>query len=188
MDVDRHDLRAHYKRKRIEVDGRADKTRRIRARIAQLLLRHPIGIIAAYRATRGEVDLSQLFQDLPDQTWALPVTTNPGQMHFRSWQWGDPLTLGEYGIEVPQAKSPIIDPGQLGMILIPLVAFDQAGTRLGAGGGYYDRYLANLDPTTPRVGIGFNCQQAEQALPSAAWDVRLTHALTEVDAFEFSTR
>jgi len=187
MDVDRNDLRAHYKRMRIEVDDRADKTRQICARIAQFLRTQPIGTIAAYRSTRGEVDLSQLFQDMPDQTWALPVTTNPGQMHFRSWQWGDPLTLGEYDIEVPQARSPIIDPDQLVIMLIPLVAYDQDGTRLGTGGGYYDRYLANLDPTTPRVGIGFNCQLAEQALPSAAWDVRLTHALTEVSAFEFST-
>jgi 5-formyltetrahydrofolate cyclo-ligase len=109
-------------------------------------------------------------------------------MHFRSWQSDDPLAPGEYGIEMPQAKSPIIEADHLAIVLVPLVAFDQAGTRLGAGGGYYDRYLANLDPSTPRVGIGFNCQLAEQTLPSVAWDVRLTHALTEVSAFEFSAR
>ena len=68
-------------------------------------------------------------------------------------------------------------------MLVPLVAFDDAGTRLGMGGGYYDRYFAGSD-RPPLIGVGFQCQRAP-ALPRSAWDVALDAVIHDGGVLEF---
>lgn len=99
------------------------------------------------------------------------------------------LSRNRHGIVEPLSPQRI-GARQLDVLLIPLVAFDYRGVRLGMGGGYYDATLAYLKSRRrlrrPRlIGIAYACQQAP-ALPADAWDVRLDSVLTEAGLTQFS--
>ncbi len=98
---------------------------------------------------------------------------------FRAWKPGDPLIHGPIGILQPLKNAPIARPS---VLLVPLLAFDRRGYRLGQGGGYYDRTLAELrkEPHLLAVGLGYAAQEVE-AVPAAAHDMRLDAILTEME-------
>lgn len=72
-----------------------------------------------------------------------------------------------------------ISPEKIDLALIPGVAFDRQGGRLGYGRGYFDRLLAQVPPTVPRVGLGFACQLANEPIPTEPHDIPLTHLISE---------
>lgn len=107
----------------------------------------------------------------------LPVIGCDGAMHFRRWR-GGPVRRGAHGIPRPvggarSARS------ALDIVFLPLLAFDTSGTRLGAGGGYYDRWLAGVRGRRPLLcGYAFAAQEA-QRLPRAEWDIPISAVVTE---------
>jgi 5-formyltetrahydrofolate cyclo-ligase len=87
---------------------------------------------------------------------------------------GDPLEPGPFGIMQPAKRHPIVQPD---LVLVPLIAVDSRGTRLGRGKGHYDRALAGLKKSGARlIGVGWALQRLADAIPSDEWDV-------PVDAF-----
>lgn len=108
----------------------------------------------------------------------LPAVTGKNQsLVFRIWKPGDPLVAGSMGIPQPPESAP---PAKPAVLLVPLLAFDRRGFRLGQGGGYYDRTLAQLrkNPRLLAVGLGYAAQEAV-AVPAAAHDMRLDIIVTE---------
>lgn len=100
-----------------------------------------------------------------------------------------PLSHNRHGIVEPYDRHRI-GARQLEVLLVPLVAFDNRGVRLGMGGGYYDATLAYLRTRRylrrPRlIGVAYACQQAPE-LPNEVWDVRLDNVLTETGLTQFS--
>jgi 5-formyltetrahydrofolate cyclo-ligase len=91
------------------------------------------------------------------------------------------LTQNRYGIVEPAPGSRYVNPRALALMLIPLVAFDSQGTRLGMGGGFYDRFLGAISPgLRPRlVGIAHEVQRSATALPVDSWDIPLNAVVTE---------
>ena len=79
------------------------------------------------------------------------------------------LTRGTLGIRIPKEPYEIVEPKQLDCILVPGLAFDQRGARMGMGAGYYDRYLRQI-PIEKRIGIAWDNQLSEDVLPMAAHD------------------
>ena len=73
-------------------------------------------------------------------------------------------------------------------MLLPLVAYDLSGTRLGMGGGYYDRYIDALAHRPRLIGIAFQVQQSEDALPCEPWDIPLDGVITEQGFYRFAGR
>lgn len=106
----------------------------------------------------------------------------------RTWPDRDALTLHPYdpdalerhpyGYRQPRADAPTADPSAIDLVLVPGLAFDRRGGRLGYGGGYYDRLLPTLPPTAPRVGVTL-AALVVAALPSGPRDVAVTHLATE---------
>lgn len=95
------------------------------------------------------------------------------------------LTAGAYGIPVPpQEQSRVLTPDAETVVLVPMLAFDSDGYRLGAGGGYYDRFLAQY-PGLPAVGICY-AQCKVGALPRDRYDRRLTHCITQHNTEEYN--
>ena len=112
---------------------------------------------------------------------ALPVVGRHGTMRFYRFRRGTPLIANRFGIFEPAPGARYVSPLAVDVLLVPLVAFDGNGVRLGMGAGYYDRFLGRIPPVMrPRlVGLAHEVQRSPEALPRAAWDVPLDGVLTE---------
>ena len=112
---------------------------------------------------------------------------------FCEWREGDPLVPNRFAIPEPvPRRRPPHHARQLDLLLVPLVAFDARGNRLGMGGGYYDRTLAYLGHRThwrrPRVvGLAHALQRVD-ALPKNAWDIPVDGVITEREMHRFTQR
>ena len=107
---------------------------------------------------------------------AMPVMQGKGKpLIFRAWAPGDAMDKAVWGIAEPKADKPALEPD---IVLVPLLAFDAAGRRLGYGGGYYDRTLHGLRArkTTVAVGIAYDECQVD-AVPHLDYDERLDWVL-----------
>ena len=155
--------------------------------IARHFLRSPVihrtRRIALYIANDGEPDLQPLAERLAgfNKTLALPVIRTRSRMDFYRYEPSSTLIPNRYGIAEPAPGADYLDTRSVDVMLMPLVAFDDAGNRLGMGAGFYDRHLQPL-PTALRpklVGVAHEVQRSAQSLPSAHWDVPLDAVLTE---------
>lgn len=139
-------------------------------------------LVCGYASLGSELDTFPIWKQavLEDKTYALPVTvtgSREGRMIFRALTdyCPDDLSSGRYGIREPNDHFPALAPQEFSgaLILIPGLAFDDDGYRLGYGGGYYDRFLADLrtaDIPVTTVGLAFSpCRPA--TLPREIFDL-----------------
>ena len=141
-------------------------------------------VVAGFWPMGQEIDIRPLLQALEARghPLVLPVTPRRGQpLVFRRWRRGEALAPGPMGTRHP-ASGEILAPDWL---LVPLLAFDRVGRRLGYGGGYYDRTLARL-PAAIALGCGFTAQEVD-AVPAGPRDVRLRCVATERGVIECGT-
>jgi 5-formyltetrahydrofolate cyclo-ligase len=137
----------------------------------------PGRIVAVYSAIGSELDVEALSHALvrAGRQLCLPVVIErDAPMIFRRWLPGEPLELDEAGVPAPFPLAEVVDPD---LILTPLLAFDARGSRLGQGGGYYDRTFA-ARPEVTRIGFAYSGQEI-QDLPVEPHDIRLHGVLTE---------
>lgn len=141
----------------------------------------PAAIVAGYERFRGELDIRPAMLILGERghTLCLPVIEAPDKpLFFRRWRAEDVLEQGRYGIPIPPAGAPVFRPH---VIVVPLVAFDRAGHRLGYGAGYYDRTIARLreagEPLLV-IGVGYSQQEVER-IPVGPHDQKLDIMITE---------
>jgi len=135
-------------------------------------------IIAGYAAIRGEADPFPLMVALANQGHALCLPQTRGEsLVFRAWKPGDPLVVGRFNVPEPDDKARERRPD---LVLVPLLAFDKSGHRLGYGAGYYDRYLreARAKRTISAIGIAYAGQELD-ALPHDETDEALDAVVTE---------
>lgn len=134
----------------------------------------PGTIIAGFIPIAGEIDIQPLLETLAaDHVVALPRTPPLGQpLTFHRWRPGDLLRAERFGTVSPDGP-PIVPH----LLLVPLLAFDARGHRLGYGGGYYDRTLAAL-PSALAIGCAFAAQQIA-CVPSGPTDMPLHAIATE---------
>lgn len=100
-----------------------------------------------------------------------------------AWSPGEPLVAAEFGIELPADLRPI--PAQsIDAVLIPGLAFDRGGYRVGYGGGFYDRFLPTLLPGVPRIGIAFH-EQVVSEVPHGSIDAPLDLLVTDAEVLRF---
>ncbi|MBM3518682.1 MAG: 5-formyltetrahydrofolate cyclo-ligase [Alphaproteobacteria bacterium] len=137
-------------------------------------------VVGGYWPMRGELDPRPLLGRLIERGLCASLCVIVGRgrpLAFRAWQPGDPLAPGPFGTSVPLPAAPLLTPD---VVLTPLLAFDDAGYRLGYGGGYYDRTLAALKAARAVVAIGLAFEAQRVALlPHSAWDVPLDWIVTE---------
>ena len=141
-------------------------------------------IIAGYAAVRGEADPFPLMAALANQGHPLCLPQTRGDtLVFRAWKPGDPLVIGRFNIPEPDDKARERRPD---LVLVPVLAFDRHGYRLGYGGGFYDRYLSEhrAKRTIRAIGIAFAGQQVEE-LPREATDEPLDAVVTEDRVIRF---
>ncbi len=148
-------------RRRAGAGKRGDAGNAIAAQALATVPFPPRLTVAGYWPLGDEADPRPLMRALAARghPLCLPVVVGPGRpLIFRAWKNGDALEPGVFGTSVPRRDSPECAPAAL---LVPLLAVDRGGFRLGYGGGYYDRTLAGL-PGALAVGIAFHDQLCDR--------------------------
>ncbi len=185
------------RRDALDLDLRAAKSADICARLVELLGRLDAAAphtVAVYAAMGSEVDSAAFAAAAAKRGWrvAYPCMLSAtdaaacGQrMCMRAVAAGDAdaatfiahPTRAFAATDIDSSRFPIVPAEALDMIVAPLVAFDRAGTRLGYGGGCYDRYLPMLSPVCQIVGIAFDEQRVDH-IPTDAHDLPLPHIIS----------
>jgi 5-formyltetrahydrofolate cyclo-ligase len=162
-----------------------------RARLEQRLAQHLTSLFAGVSVVAGYHPLGSEISPLPAMEEAravgaivaFPCFSNPAKP-FR-FLAGDPLEPGPFGIMQPAKRHPAVEPE---LVLVPLIAIDGNGTRLGRGKGHYDRALVRLKKSKARlIGVGWPLQRLSETIPADEWDVPLD-AFASPDGVEIFTR
>ena len=137
-------------------------------------------VVSGFMPLKSEINPLPLMQKLAaaGASLALPVVAGRGQpLTMRAWRWGEPLNAGVWGIREPKPEAPEVEPD---ILLVPLLAFDRLGHRIGYGAGYYDLTIARLRSrkAIAAIGIAFAAQEVA-AVPATAFDAPLDLVLTE---------
>ena len=154
-------------------------------------LHPPAGaIVSGYWPMRDELDPRPLLRALHERchTMALPVVGAKAQpLTFRHWTPETPLQEGRFTTMMPPETAAVLRPDWL---LVPLLAFDRSGYRLGYGGGFYDRTLAGLAAEGHRVvsvGLAYAAQEEKPFLPREPFDRPLDYIVTEREVLSART-
>ena len=154
--------------------------------LSGLLAAEPAGtVVALYDPIRTEIDpRPAVARSVGRLRLVLPVIAGAGQpLRFREWTLGAPLETGPFGVAIPTAGA-WCDPE---ILIVPLLAYDARGYRLGYGGGFYDRTLEGLRTRGSRVlaiGFAYAAQQIE-CLPTEPTDQPLGAIVTETGLQRF---
>lgn len=133
--------------------------------------------ILAYFSFRQEPDLSSLFNS--EKKWGFPRCVGKSLV-WHGWQPGDRLETGTYGIPEPHSDAPILSSDEVDLILVPAVACDLRGYRLGYGGGFYDRLLSQPKwREKPTIGVVFEFARLPE-LAIDPWDKPLQAVCTDL--------
>jgi len=137
-------------------------------------------VVSGYSPLNSEINPIPLLRRFADAgaSLALPVVSGRGQpLLMRAWNFGEPLGSGVWGIREPLSSAPEILPD---VLIVPLLAFDRRGHRIGYGAGYYDMTITRLRAvkSITAIGMAFACQEVDR-VPVTPRDARLDLVLTE---------
>jgi len=142
-------------------------------------------IVSGFMPMKSEINPLPLMRKLAEAgaRLALPVVAGRGKpLIMRAWGIGESLAAGVWGIRQPAASAPAVAPD---ILLVPLLAFDRAGHRIGYGAGYYDMTIAALRArqAVVAVGLAFAAQEIA-AVPATPHDAPLDLVLTEREVID----
>lgn len=185
------------RRDTLDLDVRAAKSATICARLVELLDRLGAAsphTVAVYAAMGSEVDPAAFAATAAKRGWrvaypcmfsAIDAAACGQRMCMRAVAVDDASaapfiahpTRAFAATDIDSSRFPIVPAKALDMVVVPLVAFDRAGARLGYGGGCYDRYLPMLSPACQIIGIAFDEQRVDH-VPTDAHDLPLPHIVS----------
>jgi 5-formyltetrahydrofolate cyclo-ligase len=147
--------------------------------------------ILSYAPFAGEISPAKLVDSLACATVHLPRITNFRLSQMRFYSADNVDTMNKYGIEEPRAIGAPWPANHFDLLLVPLVAFDRSGTRLGMGAGYYDRALEALSYQTSTkpylIGLAHHFQEVN-SLAREPWDVPLDAILTDRELIQIQLK
>ncbi|HYW60274.1 MAG TPA: 5-formyltetrahydrofolate cyclo-ligase [Xanthobacteraceae bacterium] len=163
---------------------RADAAAAIAARPLPMAVA-PGAVVSGFSPLKSEINPIPLMRAFAQAgaRLALPVVAGKGRpLTMRAWAFGDPLDAGVWGIREPKPTAPEVFPD---ILIVPLLAFDRAGHRVGYGAGYYDMTIARLRSMKPAIalGIAYAAQEIGR-VPATPRDAALDLVLTEREAID----
>ncbi len=180
-------VQAHARRAALSQTMRADAANAACSHFFESIALAPSDVVAAYWRIRDELDCQPILVRLMDsfQPVVLPVVMGPElPLELRVWEQGASLYPAGYGTLAPADLAPQAEPD---VVLMPLLGFDNLGTRLGYGGGYYDRTLAQMKKRPRLIGLAFAAQELRD-IPREPHDVPLDAIVTEEGVRQFGAR
>ncbi len=146
--------------------------------------------IAAYLANDGEIDPVHIIEqawNLGKQVYLPVLSAHENSLLFAPFEKNSPVCRNQFGIDEPDClPEHWLKAEHMDLILLPLVAFDEQGNRMGMGGGFYDRSLANIrqqKKPTQLIGLAHEIQKTAQ-LEVQSWDIALHAIATESDFYK----
>jgi 5-formyltetrahydrofolate cyclo-ligase len=176
---------AQARRDALPAEARQAAAETIAARAFPLKIA-PGAVVSGFMPLKSEINPLPLMQKLSaaGARLALPRIVGRGSpLSMRASEFGAALDRGQWGIREPKADAPEVDPD---VVLVPLLAFDRAGYRLGYGAGYYDmtiKRLRALKPVVAAIGVAFAAQEVPK-VPTTPRDERLDLVLTEREVID----
>jgi 5-formyltetrahydrofolate cyclo-ligase len=167
-----------HQRRHISPELWQQKSQALCDRIANWQVFQQAQNILAFTSFRQEPDLSSLWQQFPTKNWGFPRCIGQDLIWHQVAiaDFSNQMQLGAFDILEPLPNLPFMDLADIDLILIPALACDRQGYRLGYGGGFYDRWLPKS--TGIKTGIIFNGFYIDQ-IPSDIWDVPLDAIITD---------
>ncbi len=144
--------------------------------------------VASYISLSGELctqDMNEYFMTRHHLCLPYMVTGQKGKMDFYSFKKGDELVENRFHILEPknQPENLVLE-DKIDVIIVPLVAFDNKGNRMGMGGGYYDRMLKKVRKDCLVIGVAYEFQLVDELLVEE-WDMPMDIVITEKNCYEF---
>lgn len=167
-------------RKGIPREARAERSRKLGERALGLPELAAPKVVAAFVAIRGEVNLAPMLAELRARgaTIALPRVDREAQaIVLHAHAHGDPLEESGFGVPEPAPDAPPVALGEVDLVLVPGLAFDPRGYRIGYGKGYYDQLLPTL-PNAFRLAVGYDFQLVAE-VPELPHDVPVNAIVTD---------
>jgi 5-formyltetrahydrofolate cyclo-ligase len=164
----------------------------VRSAAANIIAQHPLPfalasatVVSGFMPLKSEINPIPLLRKMAEAgaTLALPAIVGRGQpLRMRAYAFGDRLVPGIWSIREPAADAPELFPD---IVIVPLLAFDRSGQRVGYGAGYYDLTITALRARKPVIaaGIAFAAQEIDK-VPHTEHDARLDLVLTEREVIE----
>ncbi len=153
------------------------------AEIAQRLIQLPhfanAHTIAAFIPLRGELDPNPIVEAAraSNKKVTLPRVHEESELSFHYYNAGDPLHPSACGVHEPLPESPEATPEEIDLVLVPGLAFDERGYRIGHGRGFYDRFLPRV-PRATKIGVAYDFQLVAE-VPRARWDQPVDYVVTD---------
>lgn len=143
----------------------------ISERILNLVIQGGFKVVHSYLPYRSEVNIFPCLKSLMQKQVKIiaPKTMKHGVLKHLELMDTEKISIGRYGVPFPSGN--LLYTGPIDLIIVPGLAFDKGGNRLGYGGGYYDRFLS-AHPESLKIGVCFPGQMVEQ-VPKESWDVVL---------------
>lgn len=179
-------MRRLLRRRRADLpaEDQAAAAMAVLARLTPVAALRQARTVAGYRAIRGEIDIDAMLSLLVEQGVRVTVPRVEGtDMAFVPWRPDDETVAGSFGIAEPVGGEPV-GFADHDVVLVPLVAFDEEGRRLGQGGGFYDRAIGDAERRPILIGVAHAFQQVER-VPTEPWDQSLDAVVTEDAIHEF---
>jgi 5-formyltetrahydrofolate cyclo-ligase len=179
MSADKHAIRQALRgrRRRLEADAVHAAGAAVWVRLRGLASYQSASVLIAYIPSENEVPTEPALADSAGCNRCVYLPKDGATACFVRWQLGEPLIPGPGGVWEPLAGGSL-PRGAGAMALVPVVAWDAHGTRLGRGGGFYDRVFADGRANIVRVGLAYEFQ-CWPNLPRDPWDVPLQYVITE---------
>lgn len=183
VSVEKRALRERMSVQRAQAFGAPDAEQRMRAANARLSQWLAAGfasklgavVLSGYMPMRGEIDPLPAMRAHPGPVCVPVIVAKAQPLEFHRWLPDGDMVEGQFKALIPAARE-VLTPQAL---IVPMLAFDRAGYRLGYGGGFYDRTLQRLRANGPVLAIGFAfCEQEAALVPRDATDQRLDVIIT----------
>lgn len=175
------------RRRQVAAEAAPSAPLQARDRFLAAIPRRAGAVVSAFWPLPDEFDTKPLMRALHDEGHpiGLPVVRKRGlPLTFRLWTPETKLQRGNFNVEIPGEECAECRPD---ILIVPLLAFDRRGYRLGYGGGFYDRTLATLRETGEPLAVGWTFAGQEIAdVPHDATDARLDWVVTEAEAIRIA--
>lgn len=172
VDVNKSQLRVQFKKHihNLSAQDRAEQSQAIASQLVSFFADKQ-GIWTLFSPLKDEPNLVHLLQESSHIQWVFPVVISKSNMVFKKLKDVNQWVTSAWGIDEPSDSSEQVACQNIDGVIVPGLAFDRRGYRLGRGGGYYDRFLENFKGL--KLGVTFSETLSMEALPSEPHDQQL---------------